>query len=405
MFNATAIFKERLKAHFKRLNRYLRYIFNGHFMIALMFMIVTLAVYYQRWLMTVSPSFPAATVISLALTLVVIYNPIQSFLKEPDKVFLTVKETAMGRYFTLALIYNYVMQLYLVVFVIAAISPLYFTFYERPVLMNLIILFVLLLIKAWHLLIQWRTLQIDNPKLVYGEFILRLILTFVLFYSFITLEYFLYAGVLYIIYLNCSYLLLKKRNHLNWDRLIENDANRLAKFYRFVSLFAQVPQVKTNVRKRRLLTTIVNRYTPFEKEASYAYLFRLTFFRSSEYFSLFIRLTILGILAIIFVENNILRLALAILFMYMTSFQLQTLFYHYRMNVWLDLYPLPREEKQASFLRLAKQIAQVQALLFTISFLFLTDITFAIAMLFIGTIFNLAFHEMYIKKKIGATDI
>lgn len=69
MFNATDLFKERLQEHIKLLNRYLRYIFNGHFMIALLFIIITISIYYQQWLEQLSPNFPAAFVLAVFLVL------------------------------------------------------------------------------------------------------------------------------------------------------------------------------------------------------------------------------------------------------------------------------------------------------------------------------------------------
>lgn len=403
MFNSGALFKERLTAHMKLLNRYLRYIFNGHFMIALMFIIVTLAIYYQRWLADLSSTFPAAPIIALAFSFIVLYNPIQSFLKEPDKVFITVKEREMDRYFTYSLIYNYGLQLYIVVFVIAAIGPLYMTFYpDRQVGVNLLMVVVILLMKAWNLTLHWRSLQIDNRKFTSIEFIVRTLLTFMMFYSLITLQYVPVIGLIYVLYLNLIYFYIKKIQHLNWERLIHNDAERLAKFYRFVSLFAQVPHMKSRLRKRRILTSIVRRRTAFTKQSTYIYLYRLTFLRSGEYFALFIRLTVIALIAIVFVGNIWVKLTLALLFMYMTSFQLQTLFHHYRTHVWLELYPLDPMEKTSAFLTLAMQLSQVQAVILSLSFAMIGEGLFFVIMLLAGTIFNVAFHQLYIKKKIQA---
>src|SRR5690625_2345090 len=125
MFNPGELFKQRVTEHIKRLNRYLRYIFNGHFMIALIFIIITLAIYYQKWLESIDETFPATLIIALALGFVASYNPLQTFIKEPDKVFLIVKEVQMHRYFRYALLYNYVVQLYMVFFVTAAIIPMF----------------------------------------------------------------------------------------------------------------------------------------------------------------------------------------------------------------------------------------------------------------------------------------
>src|SRR5699024_4738475 len=112
MFNVKSLFNERLKQHIKLLNRYLRYIFNGHFMIAVLFAIVTLAIFYQQWLETLSPEFRADLLIAFVLSIIIVYNPIQTFLKEADKVFLLVQEKQMSGYFKRARLYNYIMQLY-----------------------------------------------------------------------------------------------------------------------------------------------------------------------------------------------------------------------------------------------------------------------------------------------------
>lgn len=401
MFNPKELFKNRLTAHLKLLNRYLRYIFNGHFMIALMFIIITVAIYYQRWLQTVPDTFPVALLIALALSFVTIYNPIQSFLKEPDQAFLIVKEKEMSNYFQWTLVYNYTVQLYVVAIVLAVTSPLYLAFYsDRGVLLNGLIVFTVLIVKAWNMVLNWKFIQLDNRSILFIEKVIRIVLTFSLFYTIITLEYFVIIGLIYVIYLNVALIYAKKETRLNWLRLIAQDAERLAFFYRFVSLFAQVPHVKSRMRKRSLLVRFVQKYTPFEPLSTYTYLYRLTFLRSGEYFSLFIRLTVLAILLIIFVPNVWLKLALAVLFMYMTSFQMQTLFYHHRLNVWTDLYPLGKGEKEAAFISIAMQVSLMQTILLSITFLSLGNYIFFLLMLLAGTFFNYTFHQFYVKKKI-----
>src|SRR5699024_6524737 len=215
----------------------------------------------------------------------------------------------------------------------------------------------------------YTTLFRSNRTFVNVERLVRLGFTFMLFYSLITFQNFLIIGVIYVLYLNLIYLYIKKGQRINWERLINNDAERLSKFYRFVSLFAEVPHIKSRIRKHRILTEFIRTRTAFAKQSTFSYLYRLTFLRNGEYFALFIRLTIIAVFAIVFITNVWLKLAIALLFMYMTSFQLQMLFYHYRTNVWLELYPLDSSDKETAFLTLAMQISQVQAVLLSISFL------------------------------------
>src|SRR5699024_7144514 len=99
MFDAKVLFKNRLAEHMKLLNRYLRYIFNGHFMIALIFISVTISFYYQQLLQTITDPFFPTIFMALLSGAVVSYNPLQFFLKEPDKVFIIVKEVEMQPYF------------------------------------------------------------------------------------------------------------------------------------------------------------------------------------------------------------------------------------------------------------------------------------------------------------------
>lgn len=401
MLKVKELFKDRLVAHLKLLNRYLRYIFNGHFLIAIIFLIVTLAVYYQQWLSNVSDSFPASFVIALFLSFAVLYNPLQFFLKRPDQVFLIVQEKALREYFFYGLIYNYVVQLYIVLIVIAGLGPLYFTFYpEASTLFNVMLIGLVLVVKAWHLAISWRSLQTKFHPFERVEKVFRILFTIIFFYSLLEREFFLVIGIGYILYLHAVYIFYLRDKRMHWERLIQNDEARLGKFYRFVSLFAEVPQLKSRLRKRRILTKLVEATIPFNKRATYDYLYRLTFLRSGDYFSLYLRLTILGMIVLIFVPNPIIKLALAILFLYMTSFQLQSLYYHHRTNVWLDLYPVEEEKKRKAFLTFTFRLSFVQVLLLSIALLLGEDWTLFFQLLGLGILFIVLFQQVYIKKKL-----
>lgn len=406
MFNPTDLFKMRLKAHVTLLNRYLRYIFNGHFMIALVFIIVTSAVYYERWLEEVPPTFPAAYVIAFFLAFVILYNPFQSFLKEPDKVFLIVKENEMHRYFKLAFLYNYVAQLYIVIFVLAALGPLYFEFYpERSTLLNVIVVFIVLILKAVNMTLNWHMLQVDDPKMFRGEKIVRIILTYVLVYTLIVGEHFLIVGLVYVVLVTISYAFAKKETRLHWERLIQNDLERLGQFFRFVSLFADVPHMKGKLKKRRYLAKFVRNFTPFSQTETPLYLYRLTFLRSGDYFGLYVRLTILALVFIVFVPNEWFKIVFGLLFMYMTSFQLQTLYFHHRNNIWHDLYPIGDETHRKSYLKWLNQLGMLQAAVLSLAFLAQGAAPFFFIMLGSGVVFSLSFHQLYMKKKIETADV
>lgn len=401
MFNPRSLFKERMTAHIKLVNRYLRYISNGHFMLALIFLIVTLSVYYQRWLEALSPNFPATFVIAFIFGLVASYNPLQMFLKEPDRVFLIVKEEKMYNYFHLTLLYNFIIQLYVVILVMAAIFPLFSTVYPNKNTTEYLLLFVVLLIlKAWNMVTNWWMLKIRNVSMRMFDRVLRTVLSIAFIYFLLVGELFIIVAILYFIVVLNDYIFAKKQSGLAWDVLIENDQNRLALFYRFVSMFATAPQVKKRLKKRRLWAKLVNQYIPFQHDATYDYLFRLTFFRSSDYFNMYVRLIVLGSIVIIFVPNVWLKIVLALLFLYMANFQLIPLFYHHRTNIWVDLYPIEKGQKQLAFLKWLAQLTFVQTIIFAALFLIWLDFFSLIITLIAGSIFNYMFNFIYVKRKI-----
>src|SRR5699024_4178630 len=152
-----------------------------------------------------------------------------------------------------------------------------------------------------------------------------------------------------------NYVFLKKHAGLLWDELIENDRHRLAVFYRFASMFKDVPQLPKRIKKRRLLSKWVERITPLQHKATFDYLFRLTFIRTNDYIALFVRLVVIGAIILYFISNMWVELGLALLFLYMWSFQLIPLFSHHQTLIWMDLYPVEKADQQASFLKGSKQ--------------------------------------------------
>lgn len=403
MFDATQLFKDRLGEHLKLLNRYLRYIFNGHFMIALLFIIITISVYYQQWLEQLSPNFPAVMVLALLFGFVVSYNPIQSFLKEPDKVFLIVKEAEMQAYFKRSLVYNFIFQLYIVIIVTAALAPMFMQVFPHKTTKDyLLVILILLLLKGLNMTTNWYMFKIQHTTIRRLDKVIRAMLSIAIFYLLLNDSTFVIVIIVFYFALMINnYFLIKKQPGLAWEMLIQNDQHRLASFYRFVSMFANVPHLSNRLKKRPLLSKFVNFRVPFLHRSTFAYLYRLSFIRSSDYLSLYIRLTVIGSIAIYFVPNGWLKLAFLLLFLYMTSFQMISLYHHYRTNIWIDLYPIENIVRRKTFLTFLSHITIGQAIIFSLVFIGLTQYIYFLYGLIIGLVFTYIFIHLYVKQKLN----
>lgn len=401
MFNAKNLFMERFRAHVKETVRYLQYIFNGHMAIAILFLIGAGAYYYQQALAQLPDDFPTAFIIALFFALVVIYNPIQTLLKDADLVFLLPAESQLKRYFNATLIYSYLVQLYLVIMLVAALAPLYFASYPDQSSRSYFLLgFLLVFLKAWNLLVTWWMLKIRDKNTRFIDGTLRFLLQFFIFYFYIK-EFMIFSIVLSVslfLLLYYGYYLTSKQS-LAWDQLIEKDQLRMRSFYRMASMFTDVPYLKARVKKRHVCVRLFTRQLPFSQAKTYDYLYRITTVRSADYLGIYFRLAAIGGLISYYLPNNMVAVGFSLLFLYLTAIQLMTIWYHHRTVLWLDLYPISFEQRQGAFLRWVKTLLVIQTGWYGLLFALMARWDSAIFIIILGLLFTFWFTSSYLKQK------
>ncbi|WP_077297218.1 ABC transporter permease [Virgibacillus pantothenticus] len=403
MFNAHVFFKQRFSAHLKETGRYLRYIFNGHIAIAMLFFISALAFYYQKWLQEIPSDFPAAWIIGIVFGGVASYSPVRTLLKEPDLVFLIPAEHKMKAYFRNAIVYSFTIQLYLVLLAAAAFGPLYTTiFANRAGSVYLLTIALLLVFKFANLIANWWMLRVRERDLRLIDLVVRTVLNIAVFYFFISGNM-LMAGIatlLFGVVFLYDYQVSSKRPGLLWDLLVEKDLSRMQAFYRLANMFADVPHLKSKVKKRHWLVRIFSR-VPFSKANTYDYLNRITFIRSGDYLGMYVRLVIIGGLIIYVIPPLWLKIIFALLFLYLSSFQMMALYQHHRTILWLDLYPVALQVRQQSLLKIVLQLSVLQVILFTALFVVMGIYLGAIITFLGGIGFTVLFVHGYVKRKLA----
>lgn len=402
MFDAHALFKNRFSAHMKEMSRYLRYIFNGHIAVALLFLVSAMSVYYQQWLTQLPENFPAAWVIGIIFGLIVSHAPVSTLLQEADLVFLIPAEHKMHVYFRNALIYSYVSQLLPLLFVSAALSPLYFHAYPNRGGSIYFLTFILLLIfKVWHLIVNWWMLKVRDISIRHTDQTVRLLLNCAIFFFIVKGEMTWVAVTTILLIGVFLYDLKVSRNRAGvaWDILVEKDQNRMQLFYRIANMFTDVPHLKNRTKKRRWLVALVSK-VPFMKKHTYNYLYRITFVRSGDYLGMYIRLIIIGGLFIYYVPNVLMKVLFALLFIYMSCFQMMTLYQHYRTNIWLDLYPVGINVRRQAVTKWIFQLTFVQIILFSIIFVAMQMYIEGFIVFLSGLLFTVIFVKSYVKRKL-----
>lgn len=398
MFDDKQLWKKRLSETSKEMGRYLRYIFNGHLVVVMLFLLGTAAFYYQEWINSLTPQFPVAFVMSLVIVPFLTYSPTYTFLKQPDKIFLLPVETKLTDYFFRSQLVSIFFQSYILLLLLAALMPMYVQVYNSSYKQFFLLFFIVVGLKSLNVFIRHDIFYHIERSVHRFDSIVRFFINglalYLLFSQANMIYVFIFIALLVVLYL--YFHKVRKEKGINWELLIELEEKRMGSFYRLANLFTDVPKLKERIRRRKwldwLLRSIVNK-----QENTYTYLYARTFLRSGDYFGLFIRLTIIGGVCIYFVTSTG-QLLFALLFIYLTGFQLMPLRLHHENNLFVELYPVSEEMKMKTFQQILSRVLFIQSLIFTIIIVIKSDWLMALVTLGVTFLFSIVFVRFYSKK-------
>jgi ABC-2 type transport system permease protein len=401
MFDAQKLWRERLGTASKEIGRYSRYIFNGHIVIVLVFLLGTAAFYYQEWVKTLSVDFPVALLMSIVLSLVVTISPIFTFVVDPDKVFLLALEERLQSYFNRSILLSFFIGLYLLVLFLGVLMPIYAQVTGSGFHHFLPFLVVLAGLKLLNLYIRWRVQYYVEESTQRLDTIIRFVVNGVFLYLLFNQAAIWLIGVvaLLLLLLFLTYYNQTKKKGLKWERLIQLEDRRMMSFYRLANLFTDVPKLKDEVKRRKWLDWITSSL-PYQQDATFLHLFVQTFIRGGDYLGLWIRLTVIGGLVLYFVTFGYGQILFVVLFIYLTGFQLLPLWNHHQNKLWIQLYPVNEKTKKVSFQKLLFIVLSIQSLLLSIFIFLKGDLVISALALFVGIAFSYLYVYQYSHKKL-----
>ncbi|HDR7915115.1 TPA: ABC transporter permease EcsB [Bacillus wiedmannii] len=398
--NSTALWKERFRHFLKEVRTYSKYVFNDHLKFIFVFIIGAGAYYYQQWLQTLNPSFQAALVMAVLLGLVLTAGSIQTLLKEADLVYLLPVEEKLKPYFTKAFLFTFMIQLYIIAIVAAALAPLYFQQMKQTGAAYIWIVLAFVIVKAWNLFVAWEKSFLTDQNIQRADWFIRFILNGLFVYFLVERTSVMFIGgivLLMVLYLVVLHQMVKGKP-LNWEYLISEEGKKMMLLYRIANMFIDVPALKERVARRKWFDFILSM---IGEKRTYLYLYTRTFLRSGNYFGLYVRLLALGGVILYFIPFLYGRFIVSLIFLYLIGYQLLTLWKHHRMKIWLDLYPVGGEEKKKDFLVLLNAILITGSVVFTVIFALATkDFMMTGILLVVSIVFSIGFVYQYGAKRI-----
>ncbi|MFS6009082.1 ABC transporter permease [Streptococcus agalactiae] len=283
------LFNKRRSLFLTQNSKYLRYVFNDHFVLVLMFLSGFLLYQYSQLLKDFPKThWPIIVIVSIIILMLLAMGGIASYLEPADKQFLLIKEEAIKEIINSAKKRTYIFWLVIQTLFLVLISPIL-------IKLGLSVFMITLLIFGLGI-IKWLVITY-KVKVFYNN------------------------------------------QNLNWDAAINHEQERKQSILKFFSLFTNVKGISTSVKRRSFLDFILKLISKTPSRL-WTNLFVRAFLRSSDYLGLTIRLVTLNILSVIFVNETYLALALAFVFNYLLLFQLLALGHHFDYQYMNQLYPV-----------------------------------------------------------------
>lgn len=357
------LFKNRRARHLREMAKYLRLVFNDFFVFALLFFLGGLGLGYSNLLKTLTSGLWWAPLVALVvLGITVQVGRFATLIEDADRVFLLPKERAMQGYLVAArrysqwlaqatqLIVLFIMTPYLRVTLSWSLATVAGLAVTQVILKDTLLR--LDLASAYQVTGQRRMNHWTNK---WG---LSLIVLAVGLWVNPWL-----AAILAILADGAVAVWFQQhwqRQQIRWREQIALEDNRMLGIYRFFNLFTDVPMVSGTIHRRHYLDGLLRRI-PVRHDQAYLYLYSRGMLRGTEFSGLVVRLTVIGMILLAFIQGTWLPVILTALFIYLIGFQLLPFFQQYDDIVFTHVYPLTWEQRLRSFVQLVTLILTTTA--------------------------------------------
>ena len=394
-----SLFNQRLQSHFTQMSKYLRYVFNDFFVIALMFIIGGIGYQYAMFIKhLIAGQWWEKVVLVLLLLVIIQLNNLVTFVKRADFVFWLPKEKEFFAFLRSGLRYS--KSLAVIVQIVAWFVMI--PFIEKAMIttsLALVVMFLLVMVILKMMILNFQMVDnyhhkdnIFNAKLCY-----RLIMP--LIDILITIYANAYIGVaISILMLVLSHVMVAKLKNqsINWQIVIEKTESHENSLNRFFNMFTDVENMQGAVKRRSYLDSL---FKIFNNDV-YSVLYSRGIVRDKEISGLLTRVSILGAIIIGAVKLEWMVILIAVLFMYLIVFQLIPYFTNFEDNVFTSLYPISFEQQIKSFTNVIGKIMILVIIVLMIGSIFMFNVIASLMLFLILVIEWILLIKIYVPKKI-----
>ena len=357
------VWHQRLTAYHKELLRYAKYIFNDHFIIAVLFLLGGIGYEYAQLLRTPVTRQLQWGALLITVCCVVITTNLghwMTLMKPADWVFLRPETVRMTWYLQTAWRYN--LAVGWGVPLVGGIIVIPLLHHVLAISRGTVLLFVMGLIIMRGVVItagycqSMRSDEAGWQKQLIFRGVLPVISGLVMLVSPWL------ALVVIFAWLVGGLVLAHHQGTVQWQRSITTEQHRMQRLYRIINLFVTVPTVTVRAHRRRWADGMVRLLAG--QDAMQGLVAR-AFVRSGDYLGMFVRLLLVGTVGVLVVHNGWLAVALAVIIDYLIIFQLFPLEHHFDDAIFVRITPSLWTQRKVAVRRVLSRLSWAPVICFT----------------------------------------
>ncbi|SDO92610.1 ABC-2 type transport system permease protein [Paenibacillus sp. yr247] len=366
--NTRALWQQRFERYMKESMGYWQYAARSNFIGLVLFLVIVSSYYYAKILQRLPTDYPYLWIVLLLLVPLLSSSPIRTLVRSADRMFLLRIEHQMGAYFRSGFKYSLALQAFWIFLAWVTLWPLYHHCLGAAEQHFLWMLALLLLLKIANLLASWQESRFAHERARKASVGFRwLASTALISVQFLASVFWASGAALLLILVWLAATHFVSKYVVGWDYLIAKERQQQARLYAFFNWFVDVPQLPTRITRRGWVSGLT-RFIPFRQDATYLYIYMKTLVRT-ELFTIVLRISLLGALAIAVSSSGTARSLIFIISMVISLVQLTSLERAHRYTFWLEMYPLNRNLKAGSLAFIIWSVLLLQLCILTIPLL------------------------------------
>ncbi|CAI2590892.1 hypothetical protein AKUH4B503X_06210 [Apilactobacillus kunkeei] len=394
-----SLFNQRLQSHFTQMSKYLRYVFNDFFVIALMFIIGGIGYQYAMFIKHLQAGqWWEQLVLVVVILFVIQLNNLVTFVKRADFVFWLPKEKEFFAFLRSGLRYSKSLAVIVQIMAWFVMIP----FIEKAMVttnISAILLFLVTMVVLKMMILNFQMINNyhHNRNLLNNKVFYRVIVPLVV----VALATYInvYVGVIIgVAMLILSHLLVAKlkQQSIDWQVVIEKTESHENSLNRFFNMFTDVENMQGAVRRRSYLDSL---FKMFNGDV-YSVLYSRGIVRDREISGLLTRVSILGAIIIGAIKLEWMAVLIALLFIYLIVFQLIPYFTNFEDNVFISLYPISFDQQVKSFTNVIGKIMILVIIVLMVGSIFMFNLLGSLMLLLALVIEWILLIKIYVPKKI-----